>query len=187
MSNSTVVRLSKFLSLVLRHRPESIGLALDDAGWANVDELLRQANKAGVPLTRELLQQVVAQNDKQRFALSTDGQRIRASHGQSIPVSLDLSAVMPPDVLYHGTTTRFLASIRRQGLTPRGRQYVHLSSDTETARAVGRRHGEPVVLTVRAREMHRDGYLFYHSASGIWLTEAVPVSYLVFPASDGSP
>lgn len=148
---------------------------------ADVDELLRRANKAGVPLTRGLLQQVVEQNDKQRFAFSADSQRIRASHGHSIPVSLDLAPTAPPDALYHGTATRFLASIRQQGLTARGRNYVHLSSDAETAQSVGRRDGKPVVLTVRARAMAKDGYLFYRSASGIWLTDAVPVAYIVFP------
>ena len=176
-----MVRLSKFLSLVLRHDPQRIGLELDDAGWANVDALLRQANAAGAPLTREALEQVVAQSDKQRFAFSADGQKIRASYGHSIPISLDLAPVPPPDVLYHGTATRFLASIRRQGLTARRRNYVHLSSDTDTARAVGRRHGEPVVLTVRAPAMDRDGYVFYRSASGIWLTQAVPAAYIDFP------
>ena len=177
------VRLSKFLSLVLRHDPSRIGLALDNAGWADVDELMRKVNAAGVPLTRERLTQVVAQNDKQRFAFSSDGERIRASYGHSIPVSLDLASVAPPVALYHGTAARFLGSIQRQGLTARRRNYVHLSSDTETARAVGRRHGEPVILTVRAQAMAKDGYLFYRSASGIWLTERVPVVYLVFPAS----
>jgi putative RNA 2'-phosphotransferase len=176
-----LVRISKFLSLVLRHKPETIGLSLDRRGWARVDELIAAANRAGVPLDQALLRQVVEQNDKQRFALSHDGLRIRASQGHSLPVDLGLEPLVPPQFLYHGTASRFLNSIRRQGLVPRGRMHVHLSPDEPTALRVGKRHGKPVVLTVQAGRMHRDGFRFYLSANGVWLTGKVPVEYLVFP------
>ena len=143
-------RLSKFLSLVLRHDPACIGLTLDAQGWADVDDLLQKANAAGVPLTRALLDEIVRTSDKQRFALSTDGTRIRANQGHSIPVDLALEPVAPPNVLYHGTVARFLPSIRRKGLRRGQRHHVHLSADRETASRVGSRRGEPVVLTVAA-------------------------------------
>jgi putative RNA 2'-phosphotransferase len=176
-----LVRISKFLSLVLRHKPETIGISLDRDGWARVDELIAAANRAGLPLDEASLRDVVEQNDKQRFAFSDDGLRIRASQGHSLPVDLDLEPLAPPQVLYHGTASRFLNSIRRQGLVPRGRMHVHLSPDEPTAVRVGKRHGKPVVLTVQAGRMHRDGFRFYLSANGVWLTQKVPVEYLVFP------
>jgi putative RNA 2'-phosphotransferase len=178
--DKSLVRFSKFLSLVLRHDPSRIGLRIEEAGWADVEELLAGANRAGVPLTRELLQQVVEQNDKRRFALSPDGRRIRASQGHSIPVDLQLEAVTPPDFLYHGTASHVLDSIREDGLIAGKRNHVHLSIDRETARAVGKRHGRPVVLSIRARVMERDGYSFYRSANGVWLTQNVPTSYIDF-------
>jgi putative RNA 2'-phosphotransferase len=176
-----LVRISKFLSLVLRHKPETIGLSLDRGGWARVDELIAAANRADLPLDEASLREVVEQNDKQRFALSDDGLRVRASQGHSLPVELDLEPLAPPQFLYHGTASRFLNSIRRQGLVPRGRMHVHLSPDEPTAVRVGRRHGKPVVLTVQAGRMHRDGFRFYLSANGVWLTGKVPVEYLMFP------
>jgi putative RNA 2'-phosphotransferase len=175
-----LVRLSKFMSLVLRHKPGKIGLTLDEQGWAEVDELVEKARKAGVPLTNDLLREVVEKNDKQRFKLSADGRRIRASQGHSIPVDLGLQPVTPPERLYHGTAERFLESIRFKGLRPGSRQHVHLSPDVATAIKVGSRHGAPVVLVVRAGEMHRDGYVFYLSDNGIWLTVQVPPAYLEF-------
>ncbi len=178
-----LVRLSKFLSLVLRHHPERIGLQLDDAGWADIDELLQKARLAGVPLTSESLHQVVEQNNKQRFLISPSGQKIRANQGHSIAVDLKLAPTSAPDLLYHGTARHFLDSIRCQGLTARRRNHVHLSGDPETAFTVGKRHGEPVVLAIRASAMERTGLLFYRSANGVWLTEAVPVSYIIFPAA----
>lgn len=179
-----LIRLSKFLSLILRHKPEQIGLSLDEGGWAEVEELLQQANQAGIPLTRELLQQVVEQNNKQRFTFSVDRQKIRANQGHSIPVDLGLQPLAPPEFLYHGTATRFLSSIAQHGLLSKNRNYVHLSGDPATALSVGKRHGEPVILTVKAGAMARDGYNFYRSANGIWLTEVVPLAYLIFTRQD---
>ena len=181
--DNKLVRISKFLSYVLRHRPETISLELDESGWARVDELLTAAQRAGVSLNEELLRQVVAQSDKKRFAFSEDGLRIRADYGHSIPVELGLQPVAPPEFLYHGTARRFVASIRRQGLRRRGRNYVHLSPDEHTAIGVGQRHGKPVILVVQARRMHETGFTFYRSESGIWLTEEVPAEYILFPES----
>lgn len=173
-----LTHISKFISLVLRHQPEKIGLTLDSHGWANVDELIRKANQAGVRFDRATLDQVVAENDKQRFAFSPDGTKIRASQGHSIEVDLQLEPSAPPDVLYHGSAERFLASIRAQGLLPGSRQYVHLSKDIQTARSVGSRHGKAVIFRVKAGEMQRAGLKFFLSANGVWLTERVPVEYL---------
>lgn len=179
--NKQLVRYSKFLSLILRHKPETIGLRLDGQGWTDVDELLTKAQAHGVTLTRPQLEQIVATNDKQRFALSPDGQRIRANQGHSIQVDLGLEPQIPPPHLYHGTATRFLDSIRQQGLLARGRDYVHLSADMETAIRVGQRHGKPSVLLIQAEAMHQAGVLFYRSANGVWLVAQVPPQYIVFP------
>lgn len=179
--DKALVRASKFLSLVLRHEPQRIGIVLDSAGWVAVDELLVAVNWAGVPLTRAMLQQVVDENDKQRFRFSDDGLRIRASQGHSVEVALELPAKTPPALLYHGTATRFLAAIRQQGLLAQSRQQVHLSADHDTAVKVGQRHGKPVVLTVKSGDMHGDGYLFYQADNGVWLTDHVPPPYLVIP------
>ncbi len=178
---------SRFLSYVLRHNPDAIGLSLDRQGWAEVDELLERAQAAGVPLDRATLLRVVAENDKQRFALSPDGRRIRARQGHSIPVDLGLTPVQPPEFLYHGTARRNLPSIRRQGLLRGKRHHVHLSPDEATALQVGRRYGEPVVLRIRAGEMHRDGHRFYLTENRVWLTEHVPPGYIDFPDSDTLP
>jgi putative RNA 2'-phosphotransferase len=176
--SADLVRLSKFLSLVLRHEPEKIGLVLDENGWAAVDELLAGAAKAGVALTPESLRHVVETNDKKRFALSEDGRRIRASQGHSVEVDLDLPPTVPPEQLFHGTATRFLDPIRAEGLRPQSRRHVHLSPDEETAVKVGMRHGKPVVLRIAAGRMQREGHAFYLSANGVWLTETVPPEYL---------
>lgn len=177
-----LVQLSKFLSLVLRHKPQEIGLELDPNGWAGVDELIRLANARGRTLTRPLLEQIVAGNDKQRFAFSPDGLRIRASQGHSLEIDLALSPAAPPEFLYHGTATRFLASIRTQGLLPGSRQHVHLSPDGATARQVGERHGRPAILTIAAQSMSTAGHPFYLSANHVWLTPHVPVEFIEFPA-----
>ena len=181
--NKKLVEISKFLSLVLRHKPETIGLPLDQGGWAQVDELLSAAKRAGIPLDQEVLQQVVEQNDKQRFAFSADHLRIRASQGHSIFVALELEPLIPPEFLFHGTATRFLPSIRAQGLIPKGRQQVHLSPDEGAAVKVGQRHGKPIVLTIQAGRMDADAFRFYRSANGVWLTDKVPVAYIIFPGT----
>ena len=178
METRRLVRISKFLSLVLRHRPEYIGLQLDEAGWADVSQLLDGLRRRGVALSRQELQRVVLGNDKRRFSLSEDGSRIRASQGHSIPVDLGYEPSVPPEVLYHGTSSESVRSILRNGLRRGRRHDVHLSPDPETAVKVGRRHGRPVVLVVAAGEMHRDGCAFYLSENGVWLTDHVPPRYL---------
>lgn len=173
-------RISKFLSYVLRHQPDSIGIELDRGGWADVSELLAEAGRSGFKITRGELNKVVKENDKQRFSFSEDGLRIRANYGHSITIELGYEAVVPPDILYHGTAARNLQAIRANGLTKGNRQYVHLSPDAETARNVGQRHGKPIVLEVLSGQMHLDGHEFYLSSSGIWLTDCVPPQYMVF-------
>lgn len=177
-----LVRTSKFLSLVLRHDPSRAGLTLDERGWIDVDTLLNGCQQAGRPLTRSQLERVVRENDKQRFSFSEDGLRIRANQGHSVDIHLALIPESPPEMLYHGTATRFLESIRATGLQPGSRQHVHLSRDTETAIKVGQRHGKPVVLTIRAVELAATGQEFFCSDNGVWLTAPIAVEFIEFPA-----
>ncbi|GIK54547.1 MAG: RNA 2'-phosphotransferase [Chloroflexi bacterium] len=174
--------VSKFLSLILRHKPEVVSIELDEQGWVAIDMLLAACAAHGRTLSRAELDYVVANNNKQRFAISDDGMRIRANQGHSVAVDLAYEVAEPPELLYHGTTVSNLPSIRRQGLVKGKRHHVHLSADVATATAVGRRHGKPVVLTVKAGEMARAGFLFFLSANGVWLTETVPYLYIDEPA-----
>ena len=170
------VRVSKLLSLVLRHQPGLAGVTLDRQGWADVEELLVGLAARGIPLTHAELEGVVAGDDKQRFVLA--GGRIRAQQGHTVPVDLGLPAVAPPPQLFHGTTRRFLPRIRVEGLVPRGRHHVHLSPDEATARRVGARRGEAIVLVVAAGALHAAGHVFHQTGNGVWLTAAVPPGYL---------
>ena len=178
MDTKRATRISRFLSLVLRHEPQAAGVTLDAEGWAGVDTLLAGAAAAGVTFDRRELEHVVANNAKQRFALSDDGERIRASQGHSVDVDLKLDAVEPPAVLYHGTNEAALPTVLRDGLRPMTRRHVHLSRDRATAEKVGGRRGEPVVLSVDAAAMHAAGFAFHCSANGVWLTDAVPPRFL---------
>ena len=171
--------VSKFLSLVLRHRPETIGLTLDQSGWADIDALIRLAGPT-MPLTRELIYRAVLENDKQRFRVSPDGALIRASQGHSIEVDLRLEPRQPPEHLFHGTSVAVLDSIRAKGLLPGSRQHVHLSAERETARVVGARHGKPHVLLIQAAQMHAAGHEFWLSDNGVWLTQHVSVDWITF-------
>jgi len=177
-TNNDIKAISKFLSFVLRHDPGSIGLALDEAGWASTDELLGKAAAAGRPITRGLLNDVVATSDKKRFALSEDGSRIRANQGHSIDVALGLQPLAPPDILLHGTATRFLDSIFSSGLSKRERHHVHLTEDIGIARTVGQRYGAVVLLEIDAKAMQAAGHEFLRSDNGVWLTDHVPARYL---------
>jgi putative RNA 2'-phosphotransferase len=177
---------SKFLSLVLRHDPARIGITLDSAGWTDVTALLAAVAAAGTPITRDELVQIVATSDKQRFALSPDGERIRANQGHSVEVELELAPATPPATLYHGTVDRFLASIREKGLIKGARHHVHLSADLGTAEKVGGRRGRPVILVVRAADMVAAGHPFFVSANGVWLTEHVPPAFIELPAPEGA-
>jgi putative RNA 2'-phosphotransferase len=178
---NNLIEVSKFLSRILRHKPEAIGLDLDESGWADVDRFIQLASQHGRQLTRPLLNQIVAENDKQRFILSEDGNRIRANQGHSIPVDLGLLPTKPPDWLHHGTSSRFLESIRAQGLLPGKRQYVHLSLDFKTAMLVGKRHGRPVVVAVHSGKLYQEGHSFLLAANGVWMTKRVPAEHIVFP------
>ena len=184
MTEKETTRTSKFLSLVLRHEPERIGLKLDTAGWVEVEELLQAMQRHGNPLTFEQLKHVVATNQKKRFAFSEDGRRIRASQGHSIEVELQYPPEVPPERLYHGTATRFLDSIRKDGLKRMQRHDVHLSVEARLGEQVGGRHGKPVVLVIRAGEMHRTGHVFRRAANGVWLVSHVPPQFIDFPAAD---
>lgn len=175
------IKLSKFLSLVLRHDPARIGITLDSAGWTDVAALLAAAAAHGTSITRAQLAEIVATSDKQRFALSPDGERIRANQGHSVEVELELAPATPPAILYHGTVDRFLPAIRDQGLIKGARHHVHLSADLTTAEKVGGRRGKPVILTVRAAEMVEAGCPFFVSQNGVWLTDHVPPTFIRFP------
>lgn len=176
-----LIKLSKFLSYILRHHPEDIGLQPDDTGWVAVDDLITATRRHGRSVSREEIRQLLRESEKSRFALSDDEQYIRATYGHSIQVDPGYRPEQPPDLLFHGTARRFVDSIRRQGLTARQRQFVHLSAHRTDAEAVGRRHGSPVILTIRTGEMYRDGFVFYQSDAGLWLTNRIPVSYISFP------
>ena len=173
----SLTETSKFISLILRHKPEVIGISLDEHGWAKVDELI-----AGIAKTRkfnmDMLEEIVRTDEKQRYSFNEDRTLIRANQGHSIPVDVELEEAEPPEELWHGTGEKFTASIEAQGLIPKSRLYVHLSKDEDTAVRVGQRHGKPVLYIVRAGEMRRDGYQFYLSRNGVWLTKEVPVKYL---------
>ena len=170
--------ISKFLSLILRHKPETIGIELDNEGWVSVDELLEKLKLHGKPVSLEQLQEVVATNNKKRFRFSDDGKRIRANQGHSVAIDLALAPTTPPPVLYHGTATKNLDSIFEKGLIKGSRQHVHLSKELGTAINVGARHGKPVVLEVDAAQMHQLGFHFFLSENGVWLTDHIPPKFL---------
>lgn len=168
---------SKYISLILRHKPEVIGITLDEHGWANVDELIEGVSRTH-KLDMAILEQIVAEDEKQRYSFNEDKTLIRANQGHSIPVDVELEEQQPPEILYHGTGEKYVASIGAQGLIPKSRLYVHLSRDEETANKVGSRHGKPVIYKVNSGDMYRDGYKFFCSVNGVWLTNEVPVKYL---------
>lgn len=174
-------KFSKFMSLVLRHQPQTAGLQLDDAGWVAVDALLAGMNEAGRRITREQLETVVADNDKQRYQFSEDGTRIRATQGHSVEVDLGYESAMPPEQLAHGTPGRFVEAIRCEGLTKQKRHHVHLHADLDLAASVGQRRGTPVVLLVKARAMADAGHEFFVTPNDVWLTDHVPPEFIVFP------
>lgn len=181
MSPDQTTRASKFLSLVLRHEPAAAHVTLDSAGWAEVAALLEGCAKAGRSLTRLDLEHVVTTNAKKRFEFSSDGLRIRASQGHSVEVELEYAPSIPPPILYHGTATRFLDSIREKGLLKMERHHVHLSAEIKVTMDVGARHGKPTLLTIQAGEMHHAGHVFYRSTNGVWLVEHVPTHFIQFP------
>jgi putative RNA 2'-phosphotransferase len=170
--------ISKYIALILRHKPDAIGITLDEHGWANVDDLIAGISKS-YNFDGEMLEEIVAEDSKQRYSFNEDHTLIRANQGHSIPVDVELKKVSPPEILFHGSAVKYEQSIDDQGLLPKSRLYVHLSKDYETAENVGKRHGSPVIYKVKAREMEQDGFEFFLSENGVWLTKAVPVEYLV--------
>lgn len=171
-------KFSVFLALVLRHKPEAAGITLDSHGWADVPKLLKGMQAAGYDIDMAMLEEIVATDNKQRYSFDETHRRIRANQGHSVQVDVELNEQTPPELLWHGTATRFLDSIFEKGLVPGSRLYVHLSRDIQTAYAVGKRHGKAIVLAVRAGDMHRAGHRFWLSENGVWLTEKVPPEYL---------
>jgi len=171
-------KISKFLSLVLRHKPETIQINLDENGWTSVDELIENAHKFGYHFDREILKFIVETNAKKRFAFNDNFDKIRANQGHSVEVELGYSPQIPPVILYHGTSEKSVALILQTGLEKQSRHHVHLSKDVDTALVVGTRHGKPFVFEVLAELMHSDGFEFYLSENGVWLTDNVPVKYL---------
>lgn len=172
------IEFGHFLSLVLRHNPSAAKINLDSHGWANVEELLKGANQVGKSIDKKMLERIVQENDKNRYSFNEDHTKIRANQGHSIAVDIELEEKTPPDILYHGTATRFLGSIRKEGITRQSRQYVHLSSDYSTAIKVGSRHGIPVVLFIDAAQMFLDGYHFFLSENNVWLCKKIPSKYI---------
>lgn len=164
---------SKFLSYVLRHNPGEFGLTLEEGGWVSVDKLMTACN-----FTLEELKEIVATDQKKRYSFDGNG-RIRANQGHSIDVEMNFNEMIPPDVLYHGTATRFVDSILKDGIKKMNRQYVHLSFDIKTASVVGARHGSLALLPINSKKMHEDGFKFFKSENGVWLTEIVPVKYIM--------
>lgn len=183
--SETQESLSKFLSLVLRHRPETIGIHLDEGGWVGVDELITALARHGKALDREGLESLVQRSDKQRFAFSADRTAVRANQGHSVEVDLALPQVEPPALLFHGTVARFLPAIRTEGLIRGSRHHVHLSATRDVAMQVGSRRGPPLVLEVDAEAMSFAGHTFFRSANGVWLTAAVPARFIRFPLPTG--
>ena len=169
--------ISKFISLILRHKPEAIGISLDEHGWAKVDELIEGISSTH-KIDMDILEEIVTTDNKQRYSFNSDKTLIRANQGHSIPVDVELEMIEPPTYLYHGTAQKFVESINEKGLISKNRLYVHLSADVQTAIKVGTRHGKPIVYKVQAHKMWEDGYTFYKSVNGVWLTKLVLAKYL---------
>ena len=181
MNSKETKRTSKFLSLVLRHNPGTIGIQLDASGWVDVDELLAALAKNRRGLTRDQLQHVVESNDKQRFSFSQDGQRIRAKQGHSVSVDLGYQPSEPPTTLCHGTPSRFVELIKQEGLKKMNRHHVHMHADQKLATDVGGRRGKPVLLAIRSKAMHDAGHEFFVTENEVWLTDHVPPEFIEFP------
>lgn len=172
-----MTKLSRFLAYILRHNPSAVGITLDEHGWANVDGLIISVQNAGRNINIKILEEIVASDEKGRFSFNEDKSKIRASQGHSFLVDLELEEETPPDILYHGTAEKYIESIRKKGIEKRNRNFVHLSLNESTAIKVGARHGNPVILEIDAGRMYNDGYKFYLSTNGVWLTKFVPFEY----------
>lgn len=178
-------KLSKFLSLVLRHKPETIGISLTEHGWVGTQTLIKKMNEYGVQIDFETLSIIVATNNKKRFGFNEDESKIRANQGHSLDIDLGYVQKTPPDILYHGTAQKNIDSIFKIGLEKRNRHLVHLSKDIETAYKVGQRHGKPVILKILAKQMYEDNFKFFESENKVWLTDNVPPRYIVINENNG--
>lgn len=178
MNKTDLVKISKFLSLVLRHKPEEIDLILDKNGWANVNDIIDKSKQLNLDFNT--IKKIVDASEKKRFQLSEDQSKIRANQGHSVTIDLELQEVEPPEILYHGTATRFIESIKKHGLCSKERNHVHLSNDIKTAMEVGKRHGRPIILKINAIEMYKQGMQFYLSENSVWLTRDVPIKFIIF-------
>ena len=178
MTEKEQIKISKFLSLILRHRPEKIGISLDENGWVDIDELIQKANANHRKLDFDVLKIIVQNNSKKRFTFNKDKTKIRANQGHSISVDLEFESKEPPATLFHGTGEKYVPSIKKEGLVKKNRNHVHLSTNIETALEVGRRHGKPVIFEVDSKAMFDDGFDFFLSKNGVWLTDSVPVKYV---------
>jgi putative RNA 2'-phosphotransferase len=181
LSEKETTHISKLLSLVLRHNPSHLGISLDEEGWTDVDILLHKIQEKRIEIDFDMLLYIVESNNKKRFAFNEDLTKIRASQGHSVEVNLQYESVVPPKILFHGTATRFIESIKETGLEKQSRLHVHLSSNEETALKVGQRHGKPVILQVKALEMSKKGFVFHLSENNVWLTDHVPIEFIMFP------
>jgi len=176
MNTKDIKHKSKFLSLILRHQPEKINLKLDENGWADVDELIEKSKK--VHFDMDILEEVIETNNKKRFTFNEVKTKIRANQGHSINIDINLDPIEPPAILYHGTSIKNIDSIRSSGIDKRNRQHVHLSHELSTAKNVGSRHGKPIILNIDTQQMHKDGFLFYLSKNGVWLTDYIDPKYI---------
>lgn len=179
-----IANISRYIALLLRHHPEKAGLCLDKHGWADVEALIQGVRQRYPQFNKDILDEIVARDSKQRYAYNHDKTCIRANQGHSIPVDVELKQCLPPAILYHGTGEKYVDSIQKLGLIPKSRLYVHLSTDIQTAVQVGKRHGKPVVYQIDTQHMVQDGLLFYLSANHVWLTKAVPIQYLQIIKTD---
>ena len=173
-----LTKLSRYLSYILRHHPEAVGISLDEHGWANVEALIEGISEKKKGFDREILEEIVRTDEKQRYSFSEDGTRIRANQGHSVLVDVNLEQKDPPEYLWHGTAEKSVSSIQKKGLLPMSRLYVHLSKNAKEAEKVGARHGKPVVYRIKSGKMAEDGYCFYQSANKVWQTKMVPIEYL---------
>lgn len=173
-----LVKMGKYISLILRHKPELINLKIDEHGWANVDDLLKGINNSGRYISKEILDIIVNTNNKKRYQYNNDHTKIRANQGHSIKVDVELQEKVPPNILYHGTAQKYLDKIRESGIRKMNRLHVHLSKDIETAINVGKRHGQPIVLVINTEAMIKDGFKFYYSNNGVWLCDDIDYSYV---------
>ena len=181
LSEKEINNTSKLLSLALRHEPSHLGIDLDEEGWTNIDILINKIREKGTEIDFESLSNIVETNNKKRFAFNEDLTKIRANQGHSVEVNLNYESIIPPEILFHGTASRFLESIKETGLIKQSRLHVHLSTNEETANKVGQRHGKPIILKIKAFEMAENGFIFHLSENNVWLTDNIPTDYIIFP------